>query len=358
MRRWMFVMAVSIAGLAVGALVSPAASALPLPEGQVLPPLPEEVTDLVPSMPGGIVIPPPPPDEGNWPATAGSHDRSYVTSFDGRTRTYRLHLPTGFDPEDGVVRPLVMILHGAVGQPSTIESSSDYSLKSDAENFIAVYPAGLGSVQGGTWNASQSCCGYSNKNGIDDVAFLRGLVGRLQAHYAIDTERVFAAGMSNGAVMTWRLACDASDIFAAFAPNAGDSTTLHPDLSACELARPISIVNLHGDADDSMPYDGGTGSGLERYVREPVEDPNPDLYDGQTDIGQWTGLLGCSFTPVAVETTADYVKKTFCDTSDVQIVNYKVLGGTHSWFRTEDDGISTTDVTWAFFIAHPSMETP
>lgn len=286
-----------------------------------------------------------------WPTTAGSYELSYVTPWDGRTREYRLHLPTGFSPTDGIIRPLVVGLHGGSGNPNQFETQSLYSPKADANNFIVVYPKGTGLLP--TWNASLGCCGYANNNNVDDVRFLKDLVARLSGAYTIAANKVFATGHSNGAIMSYRLACDASDVFVAVGVNSGDSTTLHPDLSPCDLGgNTVSIVNLHGDADTNEPYMGGAGSGFEPYVREPVEDPDPDLYGGQTDIGQWTALDGCSFVPISTETTADYVKKTFCGTSGLQIINYKVLGGVHDWYTVANDGISSTDVTWAFFSTH------
>lgn len=284
----------------------------------------------------------------NWPIAAGSYNLSYVTSWDGRTRKYVLHLPTGFSPSNGIVRPLVVGLHGGGGSGRQFENSSGYSPKADTENFIVVYPTGVGIL--GTWNASTACCGSANTDNVDDVRFIKDLVSRLSAQYAIDPAKVFATGHSNGGVMSWRLGCDASDVFSAIAPNAGDSTALHRDGTPCDLnGRKVSVVNLHGDADTSMPYYGGAGSGLEPYVREPVEDPDPALYGGQTDIGQWTGLNGCSFTPVSTETTSGYVKKTYCGSGGVRMINYKVLGGDHAWYSTSNSSISSTDITWAFF---------
>jgi polyhydroxybutyrate depolymerase len=286
-----------------------------------------------------------------FPTSAGSYDLSYVTSWDGRTRSYRLHLPTGFAPGDGISRPLVMVMHGGLGTSTSMENATLYSPKADANNFIVVYPQGTGGI-GGTWNASSFCCGYALSNNVDDVRFLKDIVARLSANYTINANKVFATGHSNGGVMSWRLACDAGDVFKAFAPNAGDSTYLHGG-AACNLGGSTRrILNLHGDADTNMPYNGGGTSGVEQYDREPVETPNPNLYGGQTDLGQWTGYNSCAFTALATETTSGYVKKTFCSTTagaTNQIINYKVIGGTHAWYTTSNSSISSTDLTWDFF---------
>ncbi|MGH8175602.1 MAG: serine hydrolase [Steroidobacter sp.] len=282
------------------------------------------------------------------PTSGGSWPLSHPTPWDGRTRSYQLHLPTGFMPGDGAVRPLVVALHGGGGNGPQFESASGYSLKADAENFIVVYPSGIGAL--GTWNASTHCCGPANVQNVDDVRFLKDLAARLSAQYAIDSRKVFATGHSNGGVMSWRLGCDAPEVFSAIGPNAADSTTLHSDGAPCDLgSRRVRVVNLHGDADDRMPYRGGAGSGAEPYVRQPVEDPDSTLHGGQTDIGLWTALNGCDFTPLDTVTTSGYVKKTFCGASAVQVVNYKVLGGGHEWYDTSNSTLSSTDTTWSFF---------
>lgn len=167
--------------------------------------------------------------------------------------------------------------------------------------------------------------------------------------YTIDPAKVYAVGFSNGAVMSWRLGCDAADLFDAIGMVAGDSTTLHPDSSPCDLGgNTVRVVNLHGEDDLNMPYEGGPGA--DPYIRQPVEDPDPALYRGETDMGLWTGLNGCAFTPVIPpEITPDYVKKIFCGTSGLQVVNYKVLGEGHKWYTTSNSTISSTDITWDFF---------
>jgi polyhydroxybutyrate depolymerase len=291
----------------------------------------------------------------NWPTAAGSYTLSFTTTFDGRTRTYILHLPTGFSPSDGINRPLVLALHPGGGNASNFESTTGYSTKADANNFIVVYPQGTKSpgnpLNTFTWNASLSCCGYANTNNVNDVQFIRDLVSRLEAHYTIDTNQVFATGFSNGAILAYRLGCDASDIFAAVGPDSGDSTTLDSAANTCSLGgRTVSVVNLHGDTDTNEPYAGGYGSGPDglAYQREPVETPDQTLYNGQTDIGQWTGYDGCSL--YSTNTTSAYVQTTYCS-SGVQVVNYKVLGGVHTWYQTSD-GINATDTTWSFFSTH------
>lgn len=287
-----------------------------------------------------------------WPTQPGSQTITYQTPWDGRTREVHVHLPSGFSMMDGIARPLVVALHGGVGSGPTFEDTTGYDLKADDENFIVVFPTGTGNpLTWNAWNASTECCGQANTNQVDDVRFLREMVLSLLDAYTIDPAKVYAVGFSNGAVMSWRLGCDAADLFDAIGMDAGDSTALHPDGSSCDLGgRTVRVVNLHGEDDLNMPYMGGDGMGLDHYIRQPVEDPHPDLYGGETDIGLWTGLNGCAFTPVVPpEITPAYVKKIFCGTSGLQVVNYMVLGEDHKWYTTTNSAISSTDITWDFF---------
>ena len=171
---------------------------------------------------------------------------------------------------------VVVAMHGGRGTASHFETLTSYSTKSDAEDFIVVYPQGVSN----TWNASHYCCGSAQSQNVDDVGFLRNLVTDMLSAYPIDPGKVFANGHSNGGVMTWRLGCDAADLFVAIGPDAADSGHLHDPEGAnpdCDLGgSKVSVVNLHGDNDSNIPCYRGAGSGAEPYVRQPVEAPVTD----------------------------------------------------------------------------------
>ena len=137
--------------------------------------------------------------------------------FDGYNRTYLLHLPSGYSGMDSI--PLVIAMHGGFGSADNLQNQSQLSIKADAENFIVVYPEG---VKGGvlnirTWNAGW-CCGFASLLKINDVGFIDALLDTLINQYSIDTNRIYATGMSNGGFMSYRLACELSDRIAAIAP--------------------------------------------------------------------------------------------------------------------------------------------
>jgi len=92
----------------------------------------------------------------------------------------------------------------------------------DRETFVAVYPNGTGRFGNRllTWNAG-ACCAYAMSNNVDDVGFVRALVTKLTESIPIDRRRIYATGLSNGAMMSHRLAAEAADLIAAIAPVAG-----------------------------------------------------------------------------------------------------------------------------------------
>jgi polyhydroxybutyrate depolymerase len=142
---------------------------------------------------------------------------------------------------------MLIALHGGGGDDDFQADDSKYKLisKSEAAGFIAVFPNGYSRFPGGilaTWNAG-SCCGAAQKNNVDDVGFIREVIHRVERQASIDPKRVFAAGMSNGAMMSWRLACEAPEV-RAIAPVEGTDNT-----ATCKPPHPVAVIEFHA-ADD------------------------------------------------------------------------------------------------------------
>ena len=134
----------------------------------------------------------------------------------GLWRTFAVRLPSVYD--GGSALPLVIAMHGGFGSGTQLETQSQLTTKAEQEGFIVVYPDGVASnLNIRTWNAG-GCCGYAMNNDIDDVGFMNALLDTLQADFAIDTQRIYFTGMSNGGFMTYRVACELSERIAAIAP--------------------------------------------------------------------------------------------------------------------------------------------
>ncbi|KQV50320.1 poly(3-hydroxybutyrate) depolymerase [Pelomonas sp. Root1217] len=176
-------------------------------------------------------------------------------------RKVLVHLPAGYDAAKPA--PLVLAFHGGGGHAEYMADDGKYGLqkKADEAGFVVAFPNGYSKLPGGkfaTWNAG-GCCGDARDRKVDDVAFARAVVKALQARYNIDAARVFATGMSNGGMLSHRLACEAADVFRAVASVAGTDAT-----ASCTPSRPIPVLHIHARDDDHVLFDGGAGAGAFR----------------------------------------------------------------------------------------------
>ena len=207
--------------------------------------------------PGALVAPAPPRPSAGCAARVPAVQGDRTLTSGGRTRRFRLVIPAR--AESGPA-PLVLNLHGLVETASLQETYSDMNAKAAARGMITVYPQGAGN----SWNAG-SCCGRAQAEGIDDVRFLRQLVGEIESEACIDRNRVYATGMSNGAMMVYRLACEASDLFAAVAPVDGVEA-----VPRCTPRRPVPVLSFNGTSDRLVRWESGRfglGSAQETAAR-------------------------------------------------------------------------------------------
>jgi polyhydroxybutyrate depolymerase len=169
----------------------------------------------------------------------------------GGTRPVQLQVPASF--EEGRTYPLVMILHG-YGAGGFVQQA--YLKLGDAPNVHDVLMlAPDGTVDSGNmqfWNADPACCDFGN-TGVDDVAYLGGVLDAVMAAWPVDPARVSLIGHSNGSFMAYRLACDRSDVVTSIAGLAG----LGPS-TPCTPTSHVSVLHIHGTADSTVPYGGNT----------------------------------------------------------------------------------------------------
>jgi polyhydroxybutyrate depolymerase len=200
---------------------------------------------------------------------------------DGRARHYVLHVPATCDVS--TPQPVLMALHGALSNPRLMERFTGLTDFADEHRFILVYPAGTGNTASTlTWNGG-TCCGYAQKNQVDDVAYFRALLADLEQILPVDHTRVYLTGMSNGAHMTYRLASEMAERFAAIACVAGPMA-----IEQCRPARPVPLVHIHGTDDAFAPFAGGQGAKSIFGVSFPsIEDT----------IRQWVHANRCDIEP-------------------------------------------------------------
>jgi polyhydroxybutyrate depolymerase len=285
-----------------------------------------------------------PSASGTFPA--GQTTRS--VSYGGRDRSYIVYVPASASRSGPV--PVVLVFHGGTGTADSAIHMSGFSDVADRNGFVVVYPNGTGRLSDDkllTWNGGD-CCGYAQQNNVDDVGFARAIVTDLGLHLNVDVKRIYATGMSNGAILSQRLACEAAELFAAVAPVSG---TLN--FSPCRPSRPISVIEFHGTADQHIPYEGGYG---------PQSLVNVDFASVTASIGFWTAFDGCGANP-QTSSFQDVRHDTYTGCAGSTAVElYTVVGGGHAWpggqggWADSDRPtmtISASDLIWAFFAAHP-----
>lgn len=276
------------------------------------------------------------------PAPAGE---SRTLQAGGVTRRYFLYLPSTW--HRGRPAPLVLVFHGGGGRASGIAPHTGFSRLAEREGFVVAYPQGLN----GRWNDGR---GYAATH--DDVGFVRALLDTLGRELGVDPRRVYATGISNGAMFAYRLACDLPGVFAAVAPVAG---AMPADLApGCAHTQPVSVLAFQGTADPLMPYAGG---GVARRRGR--------VLSAERSIAFWATASGCAAEPVATDepdrvTDGTRVRKSVYGTcrEGRSVELYTIEGGGHTWPGGPPVGgavgrvtreIDATTLIWAFFAEHP-----
>jgi polyhydroxybutyrate depolymerase len=276
-----------------------------------------------------------------------------VLHIDERTRNYLVHVPANRDASQPM--PVVLAFHGATSNARLMRSFCGLSEKAEQAGFVVVYPSGTGHGEKVlAWNGG-ACCGYAKSYNVDDVAYVRALLDDLATVVDIDPRRVYATGMSNGAMMVYRLAAECADRIAAIAPVAGPLGIDDPRPS-----RPAPVLHIHGTEDQFAPYHGGVGK------RSAYGVPFRSVAD---TVAAWVRINGCDPTPTIIEepTAVDdgtrIVRRIY--RGDAEVILLTIEGGGHTWPGRppfpETLGKSTrnliaNDVIWEFFQKHSLSE--
>ena len=281
---------------------------------------------------GGSVIAPPARSRGCQPgASVGSSGQRRITSG-GRTRRFILVLP---DKMSGGAAPLVLNFHGITESPELQQLLSRMDGEARRRGMVLVYPEGVGL----SWNAG-GCCGRARDEQVNDVRFVRDLVSELESELCIDRNRVYATGMSNGGMFSYRLACDASDLFAAIAPVSAVDETL-----ACAPRRPVPVLSFNGTSDPVVHYGGGWWS----------------LESAQESFARWTARDHCAKAPPRLVWQQGDARCEAATGCAADVIACTLQGGGHTWpggtrapflGRTSADLDATTTLL-DFFLAHP-----
>ena len=235
-------------------------------------------------------------------------------THDGIQRNYILYIPEIYDGNTAV--PLVLNFHGFGSNAAQQMFYGDFRDIADTEGFLLVHPEGTTFIGNQFWNVGFP--GISST--IDDVGFTEALIDELATLYAIDLDRVYATGMSNGGFMSFLLACQLSEKIAAVASVTGSMT--QDTFDDCNAQRPTPVLQIHGTEDDVVLYNGNT-------LSIPIADV----------ISYWVDYNNCETTPTTTTfpdidpSDGSTIEHSVYEDGDNGITteHMKVIGGGHTW---------------------------
>jgi polyhydroxybutyrate depolymerase len=290
---------------------------------------------------------------GRGDGAAESGARSVALRFQGRLRHFLVYEPAAANGS------LVLAFHGGGQTAAQMEQISGLNALAAREHFIVAYPEAFER----SWADGRKVTS-AEKQDVDDVGFAKAVVADIAKTHALDGSRVFATGLSNGGIFTYRLACEGAATVAAIAPVVATmATSLVP---SCHPSAPVAVVGIQGVADPSVPFGGGYVGGRVAGGRVQSSRATQEL---------WRSLNGCAPTvtsmalPVFVEDGTSVDRRSYASCrGNGDVVWYEIHGGGHRWppshqedpeeeLARRENGVSSkninaSEVVWAFFAAH------
>jgi polyhydroxybutyrate depolymerase len=273
-----------------------------------------------------------------------------------RTRSYLVHVPP--NPPTTKKMALVLAFHGGGDSATGMEKLTRFDDLADREQFLVVYPEAVGHH----WNDGRAADRLkSQREGVDDVAFVEALLREVSTHYSIDPARVFATGFSNGAIFCHYLAAHLADKVTAIAPVSGGiaEPVAQDDFKP---ARAVSVFIIHGTQDPLVPFGGGAVD----------HGSNGRVISTSETLRLWIILDACNPTPLTDNLPdADPADKCTVQWSrwsggrrGTEVVLFRIEGGGHTWpggrqylpifliGRVCRD-FDASQAIWEFFRQHP-----
>lgn len=275
----------------------------------------------------------------------------------GQNRTYLLHLPDGFQPDAPV--PLVIAIHGLGMEGQGMEVFTGFSETADQHGFAVVYPDGLNRMWR-FWERPELGEQVKREPGyMDDVGCIAAIIDDLVERGYVDSQRVYATGLSNGGYMSNRLACLLPDKIAAIAPVAG---TLVAALAETKPDRPIPVLYIHGTNDRIVGYDG-----VDQFTRLKSSFTADEL------VKWWAEQNGCAAASVEPldDSSPDgctVLRHVYpaAGENGAPVIFYEIRGGGHTWpdgrrqpvlvMGTVCRDFNASEVIWEFFSEHSLPE--
>ena len=262
----------------------------------------------------------------------------------GLWRRYWVQIPPDYSPIKPT--PLVVGFHGGFGNARHFAESNSLAKASAERGYLAVFPEGtrlpLPSPNRRFWNGG-NCCGIAMEENVDDVQFFRDLLDDLSLEFNVDPARVYTTGISNGAMMSYRLALETSDRVAAIAPVAG-AIGLDGVPSV-----PVPVVAFHGFLDQNIPFWGGVGTGVS----------GTDFFSQADSIGPFFDVNQCDNSSITKDFIGKAIHYMMPSLTGHDIEYWLLRDGGHSWPGSSHPGgepvnqdIDASEVMLDFFDAH------
>jgi polyhydroxybutyrate depolymerase len=252
----------------------------------------------------------------------GSAENPCAGGTVGGDRPVQVHTFTGYDCKQPA--PLVLLLHDYGSTGAMEEAYFDLAAQSDAQGFLYVHPDGTKDTSGKQfWNATDACCDAGGAK-VDDSGYLSALISGVQSNYNVDPKRIYVVGHGNGGFMAYRLACDHASQVTAVASLGGATWN---SSASCPLKTAVSVVEIHGTADATFAYGGGThlGHAYPSAMTTASDWATLDHCKGAPDTSM--PPLDLDATLSGAETTVTHYGSCFAG-STVEL--WSIMGGSHA----------------------------
>ncbi len=259
--------------------------------------------------------------------------------YKGIEREYIFYAPKNIKAK----APLVIVLHGFTSSALTIMNYSDMNKLADEYNFAVLYPQGSLDQENKTfWNVGYD---FHRDNKTDDVGFIISLAQNIQEKYLLSRQNTFVTGMSNGADMTYLLACTRPGFFKAMAPIAG--TMMKKNMVDCKSNAAIPVFAVAGTSDKTTLYAGDMQNkdGWGAYLSI------PDVIDFWATAIGYDKLLEYNIPDVWKEDSSTVKVFSYKNVGkNLEVLFYKVINGGHDWPGSSGNkDFNTSKEIWHFF---------
>jgi polyhydroxybutyrate depolymerase len=301
--------------------------------------------------------------EINIRSLPGEHGKEirHKLVYKGLNRTFKLYLPSSYHGESKL--PLVIALHGrgATGESMILITRKGFNILADRDRFIVMYPDAVEL----NWNDGRSdeeAGDRAHRENIDDVGFISVLIDLMINDYNADPKRIYVTGISNGAIMSYRLACELAVKIAAIAPV--DGNIPYTLVKECRENRPVSVLAINNMNDPVVPFEGG-----EIYTHFRVK--LGKVLSTDNSVYFWVKRNGCSPEPSLKELddrdpndgTRVSVKTYQNGSEGTEVILYAIEGGGHTWpggfqylperiIGKTSREIDASEIIWSFFKKH------